>query len=68
MTVTVMANGNAVENGRRTVPENREKVSFCLREKVLYNAQVIYPSYLNSTFYSEFISKCSWPPPAACIA
>ncbi|RLM80362.1 transcription initiation factor TFIID subunit 8-like [Panicum miliaceum] len=31
--VAVMANGNGVENGRRAVPENREKVSFCLREK-----------------------------------
>lgn len=31
--VTVMANGNIVENGRRAMLENREKVSFLLGDK-----------------------------------
>ncbi|WVZ66325.1 hypothetical protein U9M48_015565 [Paspalum notatum var. saurae] len=31
--VTAMANSNGAENGRRVLPANREKVSFCLGQK-----------------------------------
>ncbi|KAF8729758.1 hypothetical protein HU200_017726 [Digitaria exilis] len=41
--VTVMANGNLVENGRSSVPENREKVLFRLGDKWRRRRQALPP-------------------------